>query len=69
MSTVPEIEAALEKLPLEAQREVAAWLETKLWPETPAMLAAVDEGIRSLDTEPAVPAEEVRRKITKWATG
>ncbi|MFA6288254.1 MAG: addiction module protein [Opitutaceae bacterium] len=30
MSTVTEIESALEKLPVEAQREVAAWLESRL---------------------------------------
>jgi hypothetical protein len=33
------------------------------------MLAALDEGIRSLETEPALPAEDVRRKIKAWATG
>jgi len=36
ISTVSEIEAALEKLPVEAQRQVAARSEQKLWPETPA---------------------------------
>ena len=35
LSTVAEIESALEKLPVAAQHEVAAWLETKLWPGTP----------------------------------
>ena len=48
MSTVAEIESALEKLPLEAQHELAAWLGSKLRPETPAMLAAIDEAERSL---------------------
>ena len=69
MSTVTEIEAALEKLPPDQLQEVAAWLKTRLAPETPAMLAALDEGIRSLETEPTVPAEDVRRKIKTWATG
>jgi putative addiction module component (TIGR02574 family) len=32
MSSVTEIEAALEKLPPEEQREVAAWLYTRLAP-------------------------------------
>ena len=32
MSTVTEIESALEKLPVEAQREVAAWLDSRLAP-------------------------------------
>ena len=69
MSTVTEIESALERLTLAQQREVADWLDSRLMPETPAMLAALDAGIRSLETEPTVPAEEVRGKIKAWATG
>ena len=69
MSTVTEIEAALEKLPPEQLQEVAAWLETRLAPETPAMLAALDAGIRSLETETTVSAADLRQKITTWATG
>ena len=69
MSTVIEIEAAIEKLPREEQRAVADWRNSLLVEETPEMLAAIDEGIRSLETEPAVPIEEVRRKIKAWATG
>ena len=68
MSTVTEIEAALEKLSLDQQREVAVWLESRLSPETPEMLAALEEGIRSLENERTVPLEEVRRKIQGWAT-
>jgi hypothetical protein len=33
------------------------------------MLAALDAGIRSLQTEPSVPAEDVRKKISAWTTG
>ena len=36
--------------------------------ETPAMLAALDEGIRSAATEPMVPLSEVRKKIKLWAS-
>ena len=68
MSTVTEIEAAIEKLAPEQQREVADWLNALLIEETPEMLAAIDEGIRSLETEPTVPIEEVRGKIKGWAT-
>ena len=50
MSTVTEIETALERLTLAQQREVADWLDSRLMPETPAMLAALDVGIRSLET-------------------
>jgi len=66
MSTVSEIEAALARLPVEQQCEVAAWLEGRLWPETPAMLAAIDEAERSLAEEGGVPVEDVRRDLRKW---
>lgn len=70
MSTVDEIEAALDRLPPEQLRQVGDWIATRLMPETtPAMLAALDEGIRSLVNEPTVPAEEVRKKIKEWSTG
>ena len=65
-----EIEAAIEKLSPSQIRELAEWLTDRLIPgETPAMLAALDAGIRSLESEPTVPAEEVRNKITEWTTG
>ena len=69
MSTVAEIESALEKLPIEAQREVAKWLESRLWPETPAMLASIDEAEHSLAAEGGVPVEDVRKKLREWITG
>jgi len=70
MSTVREIEAAIEKLSPPQIRELADWLTDRLIPgETPAMLAALDAGIRSLESEPTVPAEEVRNKIKAWTTG
>jgi hypothetical protein len=69
MSTVTEIEAAIEKLTPSEQRALADWLNSRLMEDTPEMLAALDVGIRSLETEPGVPLEEVRRKIAAWATG
>jgi len=58
MSTVPEIEAAIAKLPAAQKWEIVRWLEESLLvEETPAMLAALDEGIRLLETEPKVSAE------------
>ena len=68
MSTVSEIEAAIESLSPAEQRELAGWLNSRLIEETPEMLAALDAGIRSLETEPKVPLEEVRQKIKAWAT-
>lgn len=69
MSTVDEIEAAIEKLSLEEQSEIVDWLQSRLIAETPTMQAALDDGIRSLENEPTVPLEEVRRKIDTWVTG
>ena len=68
MSTVIEIETAIEKLSPEEQSEIAGWLNSRLIAETPAMLAALDEGIRSLENEPTVPLEQVREKIETWVT-
>jgi len=68
MSTVAEIENAIEKLPVNTQHQLAAWLESKLWPETPAMLAAIDEAERSLADEGGVPVEDVRKNLHQWIT-
>lgn len=69
MSTVSEIEAALEKLPVEDQCKIATWLESRLWPETPKMLAAIDEAEHSLAEEGGVPVEEVRKNLRRWIIG
>lgn len=69
MSTIAEIESALAKLPVEAQCQVAAWLESRLWPEPPVMLAAIDEAERSLAEEGGVPVEEARQNLRQWITG
>jgi len=70
MSTVQEIEAALGRLPPAQLRQVSDWIGERLVPETtPAMLAALDEGIRSMQTEPAVSAEKVRARIKEWSIG
>jgi hypothetical protein len=70
MSTVTEIEAAIERLSPPQVRELADWLTDRLIVgETPAMLVALDAGIRSLESEPTMPAEDVRKKIKAWTTG
>jgi hypothetical protein len=69
MSTVAEIESALEKLPMQAQCEVAAWLESRIWPAPEAMFEAIDEAERSLAEEGGVPVEDVRKNLRQWITG
>ena len=36
--------------------------------ETPEMIAAIDDGIRSMESGPGVPLEEARRRIAGWIT-
>ena len=36
--------------------------------ETPEMLAAIDDGLRSMETGPGVSLEQARRRVTGWAT-
>lgn len=69
MSTITEIEAAIEKLSLTEQSVVADWLNTRLVAETPAMLAAIDEADRSLVEEGGVPITDARRNLRQWITG
>jgi hypothetical protein len=72
MRTVTEIEAALEKLSSTQQREVARWLgEHLLGEESPEMLTALDEGIRSLEKDGArdYTRAELDQKVRQWAGG
>jgi len=34
---------------------------------SPEFHAAIEQGLRSLETEPVVPLDEVRDKISQWA--
>ncbi len=67
MSTIQEIQDAIIRLAPQDREALRHWLDDSE-EETPEMLAAIDEGIRSLRQKPLVPLEEVRRKISGWAT-
>ncbi len=67
MSTIQEIQEAIIRLPPQEREALRHWLDDTE-EETPEMLAAIDEGIRSLREQPLVPLEDVRRKISGWAT-
>jgi hypothetical protein len=68
MSTVAEIESALAKLPVEAQCEVAAWLESRIWPAPESMFQALDEAERSLAEDGGIPVADVRTHLRQWIT-
>ena len=70
MSTVAEIEAAIEKLPAAEQRELARWLEERLLQEeSPEMLAALDKGIRSSEEKGVreYSRGELENKVRQWS--
>ena len=67
MIKLAEIQEAILLLDPKEQQVLRHWLDETA-EETPEMLAALDEGIRSLANEPTMPIEEVREKIKAWAT-
>ena len=67
MTKLAEIQQAIATLPPQEQDQLRHWFFEHI-EETPQMLAFIDEGIRSAETEPLIPIEEVRKKIKEWAT-
>jgi hypothetical protein len=68
MSNLIEIQEAIEKLAPKERAELWDWFQAQEVEETDEMLAAVDEGIRSIEEQGGTPAEEVRKLIPKWIT-
>jgi hypothetical protein len=68
MSTVQEIQDAILHLPPQDRETLRQWLDGTE-EETPEMLAAIDEGLRSLREKGVTPIEKVRQNIASWATG
>jgi hypothetical protein len=67
MSTVTEVEQALEKFSPEQIKEVADWIAARLLPEESAeQLPAIDAGLHSLRTEPTLSADKVHQNIRAW---
>ena len=67
MTKLVEIQDAILHLPPQERESLRSWLDDSE-EETPEMLAFIDEGLRSLATEPVIPIEEVEKKIRRWAT-
>jgi hypothetical protein len=67
MTKLVEIQDAILHLPPQEREALRSWLDDSE-EETPEMLAFIDEGLRSLATEPVIPIEEVEKKIRRWAT-
>lgn len=69
--SVAEILKELPKLSFGDQeliRDRIDELFTERYEETPEALAAIDEGIRSAESEPGIPLERVREEVRSWIT-
>ncbi len=68
MSTITEIQAAIEKLPTNEKSALATWLQSQEEPimseaEERALLARLDKAAAELDAGKGVSLERVREKI------
>ena len=73
MSTVADIQKAIERLPQKDQVALTAWLQSREEPilskqEEAALLASLDKAATELDAGQGVPIETVRERVAKWAT-
>ena len=66
--SIKEILEELPKLTPEERRQVREWLDAEEFAETDELIAAVDEGFRSSETEQSLSVEEVRELIRRCAT-
>lgn len=67
MTKLAEIQQAIAILPPEDQGRLRHWFLERM-EETPEMLAFIDAGLRSAETEPLIPIEAAREKIKEWAS-
>jgi phage tail tape-measure protein len=67
MTTLAEIQSAILQLDPAEREELRHWLDETA-EETPEMLAAIDEGLRSLKSKGLIPLEDVRRELSSWST-
>ncbi len=69
--SVNEILAEMDTLSVEELKIIQDKLDLRLQhdtEETPEMLAAIDEGLRSLREEPTITIEELERRMASWRT-
>jgi len=73
MSTVVEIQDAIQKLSPKEKSTLTVWLESQETPvmsasEEAALLARLDKAAQELDAGKGIPVEQVRGMVGKWAT-
>ena len=65
--SIKEIIEALPRLSPEERQELRDWLAADEFPETDALIAAFDEGIRSAQTSPSLSIDEAKELVRKCA--
>jgi len=73
MSTMTEIQQAIEKLPPKEKKALSAWLSSQAdsemsEQEEAALLASLDRAARQLDAGEGVPIEQVQKLVGQWAS-
>ncbi len=71
MSSLPEIQDAVAKLPADERKALLNWLASANEPEINAeeeekLLSSLDEAIRNIDAGKGVPIDEVRKRVSAW---
>ena len=73
MSTITEIQQAIQKLPAKEKRALSAWFvsqreQSMSDAEEAQLLASLDRAAKQLDEGQGVPIEAVRGLVRKWAS-
>jgi hypothetical protein len=73
VSTITEIQEAIDKLPAKERSALDAWLRSQDQPrmserEEAALLASLDKAATELDAGHGVPFERVREMVGRWLT-
>ncbi len=73
MSSVMEIQAAIQKLSPKEKATLTTWLESQEESllsenEEAALLKRLDDAAKQLDDGKGVPIDEVRSLVSKWAS-
>ena len=66
--SIKEILEEFPKLSREERQQLRTWLDSEDFPETDALLAAVEEGFRSMEQGPMRSLEEARTTAKRCAT-
>jgi hypothetical protein len=73
MSTLLEIQKAVDLLPDSEKKALSIWLNSQTEPEMnhdeeQLLLRSLDKAIRDLDAGKGVPIDDVRKRIASWAS-